>query len=136
MPPSTERGTSVEDFNVGQFLVDRASSVQSPAKVGINQYGSMFQHVANPQRDLSDKDDTPPLRDAHRHRPSPRVSPIRQPPPMDEDIERHEDADVQGGQLVPFNSQAMDVAAVNRVNSTFGISYWVLKLVGSSISSR
>ena len=30
---------------------------------------------------------------------------------MDEDIERHEDPDVQGGQLVPFNSQGMDVAA-------------------------
>ena len=25
---------------------------------------------------------------------------------------------------------------VNRVNSTFGIPYWVLKLVGSSINSR
>ena len=30
----------------------------------------------------------------------------------------------------------MNVVFVNRVNSTFGISYWVLKLVGSSRSSR
>ena len=30
---------------------------------------------------------------------------------MDEDIERHEDPDVQGRELVPFNSQGMDVAA-------------------------
>ena len=110
VPPSTERGIGAEEFNVGQFLVNRASPVQLPAEAGINQYGSMFQHVANPQCDSGDEDDTPPLRDAHRHRPSSRVSPVCQPLPMDEDIERHEDADVQGGQLVPFNSQAMDVA--------------------------
>ena len=36
VPPSTERGTSAEEFNVGQFLVDRTSLVQSPAEVGIN----------------------------------------------------------------------------------------------------
>ena len=30
---------------------------------------------------------------------------------MDEDIERHEDLDVQGRELVPFNSQGMDVEA-------------------------
>ena len=111
VPPSTERGTSAKKFNVGQFLVDRTSSIQSSTEVGINQYGSMFQHVANLQRDSSDKDDTPPHCDTARQRPSPRVSPVRQPSPMDEDIERHEDPDVQGGQLVPFNSQKMDVAA-------------------------
>ena len=85
--------------------------MQSPTEVGINQYGLMFQHVANPQRDSSDKDDTPPHRDAVCQRPSPRVSPVRQPSPMDKDIEHHEDPDVQGGQLVPFNLQWMDVAA-------------------------
>ena len=111
VPPSTERGTGAEEFNVGQFLVNRTSPVQSPAEVGINQYGSMFQHVVNPQRNSSNEDDTPPHRDAARQRPSPRVSLVRQPSPMDEDIERHEDPDMQGGQLVPFNSQGMDVGA-------------------------
>ena len=111
MPPSTKQGTGADEFNVGQFLVDRTFPVQLPVEVGINQYGSMFQHVANPQRDSSDEDDTPPHRDVGRQRPSPRVSPVRQPSPMDEDIEHHEDPDVQDGQLVPFNSQEMDVAA-------------------------
>ena len=87
VPPSTERRIAAEDFNVGQFLVDRASPVQSPAEAGINQYGSMFQHVAIQQRDTSDEDDTPLLCDARRQRPPPRVSPVRQPSPMDEDIE-------------------------------------------------
>ena len=32
--------------------------------------------------------------------------------------------------------EALLDGSVNRVNSTFGISYWVLKLVGSSRSSR
>ena len=36
VPPSTERGTRAEEFNVGQFLVDKTSPVQSPAKTGIN----------------------------------------------------------------------------------------------------
>ena len=36
VPPSTERRTVVEDFNVGQFLVDRASPIQSSAEAGIN----------------------------------------------------------------------------------------------------
>ena len=111
VPLSTERGTGAEEFNVGQFLVDRTSPVQSPAEVGINQYGSMFQHVANPQSDSSDEDDTPPHCDAGRQRLSPRVSLVCQPSPMDEDIEHHEDPDVQGGQLVPFNSQGLDVEA-------------------------
>ena len=48
VPPLTERGTGAEEFNVGQFLVNRASPVPSPSQAGINQYGSMFQHVANP----------------------------------------------------------------------------------------
>ena len=87
-PARTMRGTGAEEFNVGQFLVDRTSPVQSPAEAGINQYGSMFQHVAIHQRDSSDEDDTPPHRDAGRQRPSPRVSPVRQPSPMDKDIER------------------------------------------------
>ena len=52
-----------------------------------------------------------PLRDARCQRPPPRVSPVRQPSPMDEDIERHEDSDVQGQQLVIFNSQGMNIAA-------------------------
>ena len=69
-----------------------------------------FQHVAIYQRNLSDKDDTLQHPDAGRQRPSPRVSPARQPSPMDKDEERHEDPDVQGGQLVPFNSQGMDLA--------------------------
>ena len=111
VPPSTEQGTGAEEFNVGQFLVDRTSPVQLPAEVGINQYGSMFQHVANFQRDSSDEDDTPPLRDARHQRPPPRVSPVRQPSPMDKDIEHHEDPNVQGRELVPFNSQGMDIAA-------------------------
>ena len=111
VPSSTERRTTAEDFNVSQFLVDRASPVQSPAEAGINQYGSMFQHVTNQQRDTSDEDDSPVLRDARRQRPPPRVSPVRQPLPMDEDIEHHKDPDVQGWQLVLFNSQGMDVEA-------------------------
>ena len=111
VPPSTEQGTGAGEFNVGQFLVDRTSPVQSPVEAGIKQYGSMFHHVANPQRDSSDEDDTPPLRDADRQRPSLRVSPVRQPSPMDEDIDHHKDPNVQGRQLVPFNSQGMDVAA-------------------------
>ena len=111
VPSLTERRTATEDFNVGQFLIDRASSIQLPAEAVIKQYGSMFQHVANPQRDSSDKDDTPPLRDVRCQRPPPRVSPIRQPSPMDEDIERYEDPDVQGRQLMLFNSQGMDVVA-------------------------
>ena len=46
VPPSTKRGTGAEEFNVSQFLVDKASPVPSPSEVGINQYSSMFQHVA------------------------------------------------------------------------------------------
>ena len=42
VPSSTERRTTTEDFNVGQFLVDRASSVPLRSEAGINQYGSMF----------------------------------------------------------------------------------------------
>ena len=117
VPPSTERGTGAEEFNVDQFLVDTASPVPSPTEVGINQYGLMFQHVANLQRDSSDEDNTPPLRDARHQRPPPRVSPVRQPSPMGEDIERHEDPDVQGRELVPFNSQRMDVATNQPVRS-------------------
>ena len=76
----------------------------------------MFQHVAIHQRDSSDEDDTPPHPDAGRQHPSARVSPARQPSPMDEDKECHEDLDVQSGSLVPFNSQEMDLAA-NQPNS-------------------
>ena len=111
VPPSTERGTGAEEFNVGQFLVDKDSPVLSPSEAGINQYSSMFQHVAIHQRDSSNEDVTPPHPNVGRHHPSPKVSPVHQPSPMDEDKERHEDPDVQGGQLVPFNSQGMDVAA-------------------------
>ena len=32
VPPSTKRGTSAEEFNVGQFLVDRTSPVESLLK--------------------------------------------------------------------------------------------------------
>ena len=102
--PSTERRTAAEEFNVGQFLVDRASPVPSPSQAGIDQYGSMFQHVAIQQRDTSDEDVTPPLCDTRRQHPPPRVSLVRQPSPMDEDIEHHENPDVQGQQLVIFNS--------------------------------
>ena len=42
VPPSTERGTGAEEFNVGQFLVDRTSPVPSPTEARIDQYGSMF----------------------------------------------------------------------------------------------
>ena len=38
IPPSTERGSGAEDFNVG----DRTSLVPSPAETRIDQYGSMF----------------------------------------------------------------------------------------------
>ena len=77
VPSSTKRRTAAEDFNVGQFLVDTASPVPSPSQAGIDQYGLMFQHVLNKQRDTSDEDVTPPLRDACRQRPPPRVSPVR-----------------------------------------------------------
>ena len=102
--PSTKQRTGAEEFNVGEFLVDRTSPVQSPSQVGIDQYGSMFPHVAIQQRDTSDEDNTPQLRDARRQRPPPRVSPVCQPSLMDEDIPRHEDPDVQGRELVIFNS--------------------------------
>ena len=111
VPSSTKRRTAAEEFNVGQFLVDTASPIPSPSQAGIDQYGSMFQHVSNEQRDTSDEDVTPPLRDAHRQCPPPRVSHVRRPSPMDEDIERREDPDVQGRELVIFNSQGMDVVA-------------------------
>ena len=97
VPPSTKQCTGAEDFNVGQFLVDKTSPVPSPAKARIDQYGSMFQHVATHQRDSSDKDDTPPHPDAGRQSPSPRISLARQPSPMDKDKESHEDPDVQHG---------------------------------------
>ena len=71
----------------------------------------MFQHVSIEQRDTSDEDVTPPLRDARRQRPPLRVSPIRRPSPMDKDIERRVDPKVQDRELVIFNSQGMDVAA-------------------------
>ena len=34
--PSTERHTATEEFNDGEFLVDRASPVPSPSEAGIN----------------------------------------------------------------------------------------------------
>ena len=43
---------------------------------------------------MSDEDVTPPLRNARRQRPPPRVSPVHRPSPMDEDMERREDLDV------------------------------------------
>ena len=107
---STEQCTSAEEFNVGEFLMDRTSPVQSPSQVGIDQYGSMFSHVAIQQHDTSNEDNTPPLRDTRRQRPPPRVFPVRQPSPMEEDIPHHEDPDVQGRELVIFNSQGMDIA--------------------------
>ena len=111
VPSSTERRTAAEEFNVGQFLVDTASPVPSPSQAGIDQYGSMLQHVTIEQRDTSDEDVTPPLRDARRHRSPPRVSPVCRPSPMDEDIECREDPNVQGRELVIFNSQGIDVVA-------------------------
>ena len=60
VPSSTEQRTAAEEFNVGQFLVDTASPVPSPSQAGIDQYGSMFQHVSIEQRDTSDEDVTPP----------------------------------------------------------------------------
>ena len=62
----------------------------------INQYGSIFEHVAIHQHDLSDEDYIPPNPDADRQRSSIRVFPIRQPSPMQEDIEYDEDVDMQG----------------------------------------
>ena len=94
VPPSTERGTSAEDFNVGEFLVNKISPVPLPAETRIDQYGLMFQHVAIHQCDLSDEDDTTPHPDAGRQRPSTRVSPTHQPSPVDKDKECHEDPDV------------------------------------------
>ena len=111
VPSSTERRTAAEEFNVGQFLVDTAFLVPSPSQAGIDQYGWMFQHVSTEQRDTSDEDVTPPLHDARRQRPPPRVSPVCRPSPMDEDMERREDLDVQGRELMIFNLQGMDVAA-------------------------
>ena len=86
VPPSTERGTGAENFNVGEFLVDRTSPILSPVETRI------------------DEDDTPPHLDAGHQCPSTRISLARQPSPMDEDKESHEDPDVQSGLLVPFNS--------------------------------
>ena len=103
VPPSTERGTGAKDFNVGEFIVDRTSPVSLHAKTRIDQNGSMFEHVTIHQRDSSNEDDTPPNPDAGRQRPSARVSLVRQPSPMDEDKESHEDVDVQGRPQVPFN---------------------------------
>ena len=111
VPSSTERRIATEEFNVGQFLVDTASPVPSPSQAGIDQYGSMLQHVTIEQCDTSDEDVTPRLRDARRHRPPPRVSPVRRPSPMDEDIERREDPDVQGRELVIFNLQGINLVA-------------------------
>ena len=111
VPSSTERHTIAEEFNVGQFLVDTASPVPSSSQAGIDEYGSMFQHISIEQRDTSNEDITPPLRDARRQRPPPSVSSVCHPSPMDKDIERLEDPDVQGRELVIFNSQGMDVAA-------------------------
>ena len=111
VPSSTERRTAAEEFNVGQFLVDTASLVPSPSQAGIDQYGLMFQHVSIDQRDTSDEDVTPPLRDARHQRSPPRVSLVRRPSPMDKDIERRVDPEVQDRELVIFNSQGMDVAA-------------------------
>ena len=111
VPSSTKRRTAAEEFNVGEFLVDTASPVPSSSQAGIDQYGSMFEHVSIEQRDTSDEDVTPPLRDARRQRPPPRVSLVRRPSPMDEDIERRVDPEVQDWELVIFNSQGMDVAA-------------------------
>ena len=54
VPSLTERRTVAEEFNVSQFLVDTASPVPSPSQAGIDQYGSMFQHVSIEQRDTSD----------------------------------------------------------------------------------
>ena len=111
VPSSTERRSAAEEFNVGEFLVDTASPVPSPSQAGIDQYGSLFQHVSIEQRDTSDEDVTPPLRDACCQRPPLEVSLVRRPLPMDEDIEHHEDPHVQGQELVIFNSQGMDIAA-------------------------
>ena len=111
VPSSTECGIGAEDFNVGEFLVDRTSLVPSLAETRIDQYGSMFEHVAIHQRDSIDEDDTPLNRDAGRQRQSVRVSLACQPSPMDKDKESHEDVDVQGRPQVPFYLQEMDLAA-------------------------
>ena len=87
VPPSTERGTGAEDFNVGEFLVNRNFPVSLFVETRIDQYGLMFEHVMIHQRDSSDKDNTPPNPNAGYQRPSARVSPARQPSPMDEDEE-------------------------------------------------
>ena len=71
----------------------------------------MFEHVAIHQRDSRDKDDTPPNPNVGRQSASAIVSPARQPSPMDEDKESHEDPIMQSGPLVPFNLQEMDLVA-------------------------
>ena len=111
VPPSTERGTGAEDFNVGKFFVNKTSPVSLHAETRIDQYGLMFEHVAVHQRDSSDKDDTPLHPYASRQCPSARVSPAPQPSLMDKDKKSHEDPDVQSGPLVSFNLQEMDLAA-------------------------
>ena len=63
------------------------------------------------QRNLSNKDDTPPNPNVGRQRPSTTISPACQSSPMDEDEESDEDVDVQGQPQVTFNLQEMDIAA-------------------------
>ena len=101
---TSQRRIGAEEFNVGEFLVDKTSPVQSPSQAGIDQYGSMFPHVTIQQRDTSDEDNTSLLRDARCQHSPPRVSLVRRPSPMEEDIPHHEDVDVQGRELVIFNS--------------------------------
>ena len=63
----------------------------------------MFEHIAIHQRNLSDEDYTPSNPDAGRQCLFARVSPIRQPSPMDKDVEFDEDVDMQGQSQVTFN---------------------------------
>ena len=94
VPPSTDRGTSVEEFNVGEYLVDRPSPIASGGETRIDQYGLMFEHIVIHECNLSDEDYTPPNLDADRQCPSARVSPARQPSLMDEDVESDKDVDM------------------------------------------
>ena len=66
VPPSTKQGTGAKEFNVGKYLVDKTSLVASSSEKEIDQYGSMFEHVAIHQCNLSDEDYTPPNPDAGR----------------------------------------------------------------------
>ena len=111
IPPSTKPGTSVEDFNVGEYLIDKTSPIVLAGEMRIDQYGLMFEQVVIYPCDLSDEDYTPRNPDAGRQRLSVRVFPARQPSPIEEDVEYDQDVDMQSQPQMTFNLQEMDMEA-------------------------